>query len=74
MKRLLFALPAVLMPVVAHAHPGAHDGFAGWQEAAGHLLGTPFHVALLLGGTAAAVVGWHLAKRTAIRMPLKKRD
>jgi hypothetical protein len=74
MKRLYFTLSLALLPLPALAHPGAHDGFSGWQEVAGHLLGTPFHLALVVGAGAAGIAALRLLRRPAVRKAEKRRD
>jgi len=54
MKRVFVGTLLAIAPVPAFAHPGDHHAFADWQSAVQHLLGSPFHAALLLGATALA--------------------
>lgn len=55
MKHFLTAFLVATSGAPALAHSGAHDGFSGWDAAVAHLLGSPFHITLLVGG--AALVG-----------------
>ena len=55
MKHLNLALAASALSTPAFAHPGDHHEVTGVTETVGHFLGTPFHLALLLG---AVVVGF----------------
>ncbi|MEM5585161.1 hypothetical protein WNZ15_22080 [Roseibium sp. AS2] len=73
MKQILTAALATTISAPAFAHPGSHDGFSGWEVAAGHLLGTPFHMALLLGVVAAAGAALVLYKRSTGRKVIRRR-
>ena len=54
MKTLLTATALILAPTIASAHPGQHDEITGWDAAVQHLLGSPFHLALVAGAIMAA--------------------
>lgn len=55
MKHLSLAAAVTAVSTPALAHPGDHHEIVGVTETVGHFLGTPFHLALLLG---AVVVGF----------------
>lgn len=75
MKLILTAAAlATTFSAPAFAHPGSHDGFSGWEAAAAHLLGTPFHVALLLGVVAAAGAALAVVRHSASRKARQQRD
>ncbi|WP_269582103.1 hypothetical protein [Roseibium sp. Sym1] len=66
----LIFLAASSLPAFAHA--GAHDDLGGIASAMAHLLGSPFHVALVLAGLGAAVAAGLVLRRsraTASRTP-----
>ncbi len=51
MKTILSTAAFTALATPAFAHAGHHE-FAGWQQAVAHLVESPFHVALLVAGTA----------------------
>ncbi|GAB4512494.1 MAG: hypothetical protein Tsb0019_09170 [Roseibium sp.] len=74
MKHLFVTLIAAILPMPALAHPGSHDRISGLAEAAGHLLGTPFHAALLVGAAGAAIAGACLLRRATVRKAAQRTD
>ena len=58
--RIVVAISAVLLPGIAHAHPGLHSG-EGFGI--GHLLADPFHLAL----SAVAVVSFLAIRSVLVR-------
>lgn len=68
MKPFLTFTVLALTSVPALAHPGAHDDIAGWHAAADHLIGSPFHAALIVVAAAGAVaIGIALKKSRSSR-------
>ncbi|WP_434051827.1 MAG: hypothetical protein RDA78_21520 [Roseibium sp.] len=67
MKQLITTAALTALASPALAHPGDHHEVSGWFEFVQHLLGSPFHLALVAG---AIVLGFgifkvHSSKRRA---------
>lgn len=70
MKRLMTTAALTALATPALAHPGDHHEVSGWAEAVQHLLGSPFHLALVAG---AIVLGFGVLKVRGSRRQVKKR-
>lgn len=62
MKCYLTAPLFLLTASPALAHPGAHDNMVTATSTLEHVLQSPFHIALLLGGLAVVVVAGAILK------------
>lgn len=70
MKRMVTTAALTALASPALAHPGDHHELTGWADALYHLLGSPFHLALVAG---AIVLGFGVLKVRGSRRQAKKR-
>jgi len=69
MKHLIITAALTAFASPALAHPGDHHEVSGWSSAVQHLLGSPFHLALVAG---AIVLGFGVLKLRASKRQARK--
>jgi len=74
MKSFLTTAFLAAATVPASAHPGAHEQITTLPSALGHLLGSPFHAALLLAGVALALATGLVLRRRVLARVARKRN
>lgn len=67
MKPFLTLFSLALMNVPAFAHPGAHDEISGWTSASEHLLGSPFHVLVIVATLGAGLAALAVKRSIAAK-------